>query len=89
MAFDKEEYLEGKFIDLRKFRFTEDYLESYIIPFEWAYRPDIICHFYYGDTSYQSLISFINRIDNSPEGYYAGRIIKLLKKEYMDSVWEN
>lgn len=86
MGFNKEKYLKGKFLDMKLFDYDSNYTRNFIVPFEYAYRPDIICQRLYGDVSYQSLISYINRIDNSPEGYYSGRIIKIIKSEYIDSI---
>ncbi len=90
MAFNKENYLIGsevKFVDMKQIRsVNENYLLNYVIPLEYAYRPDIICYRLYGDTSYQSAISFINRINDSPEGYYSGRTIKVIDPRYKDVI---
>jgi hypothetical protein len=86
MAFSKENFLENNFINFDLIEYNNDYLIDYQIPLRFQYRPDVISYDLYRDTTYQILISFLNKIDNSPEGYYAGRILKVIKPERIDSI---
>lgn len=53
----------------------------YTIPFQHQYRPDLICKQFYGTTSLQWLITYINNISDSPEGYFINRVLRIPNKE--------
>lgn len=86
MAFNKQKYMNNSFFRLSYFRFSDDKLATYIIPLEFNNRPDLISYSLYGDYSYQPVLSYINNIYETPEGYYAGRVIKVLKREFIESL---
>lgn len=86
MPFNKARYVKNNFIDFSLFNYDSVYYQTYTIPLEFQYRPDVISYMLYGDCSYQTLLSYINRIKNSPEGYYAGRVITIIKPSYIDSI---
>jgi hypothetical protein len=83
MPFVKEKHLEYNFLKKEDFVYSEEKIDYYTIPIEYSNRPDLISYILYKDTSYQTLLTFINNITDTPEGYYQGRTIKYLKKEYL------
>ena len=64
---------------------TSDTLAN-IIPMEYAYRPDLIAWFLYNDVSMADYIAILNDIDDSPEGFYIGRKLTVLNKNYIGLV---
>lgn len=86
MAFTKEDLINNNFLDFSLIDYDSSYFINYEIPLKFAYRPDIISYYLYRDITYQSLLSYINRIDNSPEGYYSGRILKVIDPERINSI---
>lgn len=83
--FTVEKYKLGNFVDVSKIKeISNDKYSTYTIPLKYRYRPDLIAWFLYKDISMQNLLSILNDIDNSPEGYYSGREIKIIKQEYKD-----
>ena len=58
-------------------------VDKNIIPAEYAYRPDLIAWFLYRDVSMADYIAIINDIDDSPEGFYIGRRLKVLNGDYI------
>lgn len=85
-----DDYLGGHpgVIDLKALQ--ESFLSNtdpyYTIPLKFQYRPDLISQYFYGTTSLQWLITFINNIGDSPEGYYVNRIIRIPDKEKVRSL---
>lgn len=43
----------------------------------YEFRPDLISQKMYGTTEFHWVLTFINDISNSPEGYTAGRILRI------------
>lgn len=86
MAFKRTNHESDYFIDINKFNFQKEKLSSYVIPMEFAHRPDLISYELYSDVSYQNMLSYINKIDDSPEGYYSGRVIKFLRRDFLGEV---
>lgn len=58
----------------------------YTIPIEYRYRPDLIAYSLYKDVSMQDYLAIINNIKDCPEGFYANRVIKVIKPEYKDTL---
>ena len=57
------------------------------IPLEYSYRPDLIASdLYNGDVTMADYIAILNDIDDSPEGFYAGRKLIVLKSEYIEEI---
>ena len=52
-------------------------VQLYEIPLAYKYRPDLIAQLFYGHGDLHWILTYINDINNSPEGYYTGRIIKI------------
>lgn len=88
MAFSKVGLIKNNFIDFSLMDYDSSYYINYEIPLKFAHRPDIISYSLYRDVTYQNLLSYINRIDNSPEGYYTGRILKVIDPERINSIWK-
>lgn len=86
MSFRRINYESDYFINMKDFIFQQEKLGYYTIPMEFAHRPDLISYALYSDLSYQNLLSYINKIEDSPEGYYNGRVIKYLKREFLGEV---
>lgn len=57
---------------IKNFSFT-----NYTIPLTEQYRPDIIAYKFYGNSSYHWIITLINDIKNTPEGYVVNKVIKI------------
>ena len=58
----------------------------YTIPLTREFRPDLIAWDLYNDVSMADYIAFLNDIQDTPEGFYRGRKIRVLKEEYRDLV---
>lgn len=74
------------FIDINKIKETakdDNKCELYVIPLVYSYRPDLIADHLYKDVTMADYIAIINNIDNSPEGFYTGRILRVLKNEFI------
>lgn len=69
--------------DLKKFLLGSDesYYYSYKIPLVYQYRPDLIAYNLLGSVNLQWVLTYINEIENSPEGYTINRIITVPVKE--------
>ena len=48
---------------------------KYTIPIEKRYRPDLIADLFYKNSKFWWVLTYVNKIDNSPEGFYTGREI--------------
>lgn len=74
------------FIDINKIKETakdDNKCELYKIPLEYSYRPDLIADHLYRDVTMADYIAILNDISDSPEGFYAGRILRVLKSEFI------
>ncbi len=60
-----------------KIRIGETNFQLYEIPLAFKYRPDLISQEFYGTGDLYWVLTYINDINNSPEGYYTGRVIKI------------
>lgn len=49
----------------------------YTIPIDQAYRPDLIANQFYGNPKLFWVIVYANDINNSPEGFYQARVIRV------------
>ena len=64
---------------LEKFHFEDDML--YTIPKTLEFRPDLIAYNFWKDSVLSYILIYANRIDDSPEGFYAGRKIRVPRYE--------
>lgn len=53
----------------------------YQIPLEYEFRPDLIARKFFGNPRLDFILTYINRIEDAPEGYYAGRSIRIPRFE--------
>lgn len=53
----------------------------YTIPLIHQYRPDLISYFFYNTTSLQWVLTYVNEINDSPEGYTINRLIRIPNKQ--------
>lgn len=53
----------------------------YTIKLEEQYRPDILATRFYGDPKLFWVLIYVNNIENSPEGFYEGRVIRVPRIE--------
>lgn len=60
-----------------KLRIEEDGVQLYEIPLAFKYRPDLISQEFYGTGDLHWILTYINDINDAPEGYYTGRVIKV------------
>ena len=88
--FNKYDYkLDPTFINIEEIKKTAkdpDKCEWYYIPLVYEFRPDLIAYSLYKDVSMAEYLAIINDIDNTPDGFYRDRKIKVLKEEYKDLV---
>lgn len=84
MAFKRNRYLDGHFIDLDKMEFDKNDIRNYTIPLEFDGRPDLISFKLYGDASYQVFLTYLNRIYDTPSGFYSGRKIKYIDIDILE-----
>ena len=49
----------------------------YTIPLAFNFRPDLIAQEFYGSGKLYWVINYINDINDSPEGFYTSRVIKI------------
>ena len=88
--FNKYNYkLNSVFLNIDEIKKTAqdaDKCSFYIIPLTREFRPDLIAWDLYRDVSMADYIAIINDIDDIPNGFYRGRKIRILKKEYKDLV---
>lgn len=61
---------------------TESNTKYMKIPIKYEYRPDLIAYNLYNDVTFSTFLAIINEIDNSPEGFKSGKVIKYLDPEY-------
>ena len=62
--------------DLKE-RIEADGVQLYEIPLAYKYRPDLIAKLFYGHGDLHWVLTYINDINDSPEGYYTNRVIKI------------
>jgi len=55
--------------------FSDDII--YEIPLIYEYRPDRIAQKFYGNPKLFWVLVYVNEIENSPEGFYQGRRIRV------------
>jgi hypothetical protein len=84
MAFNRNKYFKNGLIDLSLLKFDERYVYKYVIPFEYEGRPDLISLDIYGDVSYQSFLTYYNRVSNSPKGYKRGTTLRFVDKSMLE-----
>ncbi len=88
--FNKYDYkIDSTFINIDGIKATAKDPEKcryYIIPMIYEFRPDLIAYSLYNDVSMADYIAILNDIDNTPDGFYRGRKIRILKEEYKDLV---
>lgn len=88
--FNKYEYmLDNTFIDIQAIKETAkdaNKCRYYFIPLIYEFRPDLIAYNLYNDVSMAEYLAIINDIDDTPDGFYRGRKLRVLKEEYKDLV---
>lgn len=84
MAFNRNKYLKNGELDKKYFNFDESNIDRYIIPLKYEGRPDLIAFEIYGDTSYQVFLTYFNKIYDTPEGYYRGRVLKFVNRSFLE-----
>lgn len=53
----------------------------YTIPLKYQFRPDLISNLFYNTPTLHWAITYVNEIENAPEGYTINRIIRLPNKQ--------
>ena len=88
--FNKYDYmLDDTFIDIQAIKETAkdaNKCRYYIIPLTYEFRPDLIAYNLYNDVSMAEYLAIINDIDDTPDGFYRNRQLRVLKEEYKDLV---
>lgn len=88
--FNKYDYkLDPVFINIEEIKKTaqdSDKCKWYDIPLAHEFRPDLIAYSLYKDVSMAEYLAILNDIKDTPEGFYRGRRIRVLKEEYKDLV---
>ena len=56
---------------------NENEYNLYTIPIEYVYRPDLIALNFFNDDKLYWVLAFVNDINDSPTGFYQGRVIKI------------
>lgn len=88
--FNKYDYkLNDTFINVEEIKKTAqdpNKCRYYVIPMIYEFRPDLIAYSLYNDVSMADYIAILNDIDNTPDGFYRGRKIRILKEEYKELV---
>jgi hypothetical protein len=54
---------------------------TYMIPPEFAYRPDLIAYKFYKDSKLFWILVYVNNFKNSPEDFIVGAVIKVPRFE--------
>lgn len=60
---------------------TFDDDEKYTIPLQYEFRPDLIADLFYEDPKLSYILIYANDINDSPEGFYKGRKIRVPRFE--------
>lgn len=88
--FDKFKYkLNSTFVNIDAIKETakdSEKCRNYTIPMVYEFRPDLIAYSLYKDVSMAEFLAILNDIDDTPEGFYRGRTIRVLKEEFKDLV---
>ena len=88
--FNKYDYkLDPVFINIEEIKKTaqdSDKCKWHDIPLAHEFRPDLIAYSLYKDVSMAEYLAILNDIKDTPEGFYRGRRIRVLKEEYKDLV---
>lgn len=83
--FDKNKYkLNSTFINIDAIKETAKnpgYCHNYTIPMIYEFRPDLIAYSLYKDVSMAEYLAILNDIDDTPEGFYRGRTIRVLNED--------
>lgn len=53
----------------------------YKIPLIHQYRPDLISYYFYNTVNFQWILTYINDINDSPEGYTINRLLRIPPKD--------
>ena len=89
-TFNKYRYkLDDTFININQIKQTAqdpNKCDNYYIPLTYEFRPDLIANSLYNDVSMAEYLAIINDINDTPDGFYRGRKIRVLKQEYKDTV---
>jgi hypothetical protein len=75
-------YMDKKFYD----SIYELPYRQYIISLRTMYRPDLIALAFLNNENLAWVLSIVNDIDDSPEGFYPGRIIKVPLLDKLESL---
>ena len=80
---DEIQHTQKGLLDLEslKEKLTEENIELYEIPLNYNYRPDLIARDKYGSERLYWVLAYINNINDSPFGFYTGRVIKIPSKK--------
>ena len=88
--FNKYRYkLDDTFININQIKQTAqdpNKCDNYYIPLTYEFRPDLIANSLYNDVSMAEYLAIINDINDTPDGFYRGRKIRVLKQEYKETV---
>lgn len=78
---DLNKWQKGMMIDeiMEMFKTDKDIL--YTIPIEHSYRPDLIANKFFNNSKLFWILVYVNEINDSPEGFYTGRIIRVPRYE--------
>ena len=89
-TFNKYRYkLDDTFININQIKQTAqdpNKCDNYYIPLTYEFRPDLIANSLYNDVSMAEYLAIINDINDTPDGFYSGRKIRVLKQEYKETV---
>jgi len=58
-----------------------------IIPTTLEFRPDLYAKIKYGNPNLYYLLVYVNNFKNSPEDFYAGRKIKIVREDYVEGLF--
>lgn len=61
----------------------------FTIPLKFQYRPDLISYIYYDTPFLDFILTYANEINDSPEGFYVGREIKVPNRNYVENLGVN
>lgn len=58
-----------------------------VIPTTLEYRPDLYARIKYGDANLYYILVFANNFKESPQDFYAGRRIKIIREDYVEGLF--
>lgn len=82
----ESQYQKGFIKEDVKERLTSNDDILYEIPLKFQYRPDRIAANFYGNPRLFWVLVYVNSIEDSPEGFYAGRRIRVPRIERITEV---